>query len=238
AELDVEGLRQAAAHGMRALPAGVRSVATTLHRLDLDGAASAVLEGLALADYRFEAYKSKAESRSELTIELIGGTLDVDSVAAGAGAVVEMVSFARDLVNEPPKSKAPLDLAQRIAAVASGAGVGHETWSGDTLHDQGMAGLLAVGGGSGREPCLVRLDHTPPRPKAHLVLVGKGIVFDSGGLNIKPSDGMSSMKSDMAGAAAVAGAVVAIARLGLPVRVTGYLPLAENLLGSGAQRPS
>jgi leucyl aminopeptidase len=237
-EMDLEGLRQAAGAAMRALPRRIRSVATTLHRVDLDGSVGAVLEGIGLADYVFDTYKSGAEPRSELVVELIGGSSDSDAAAEAATVIVDAVAFARDLVNEPPKGKAPLDLAERVGAAAATVGISHTVWAGDGLRDETMAGLLAVGGGSDREPCMVRLEYSPRRPKAHLVLVGKGIVFDSGGLNIKPSDGMSTMKSDMAGAAAVAAAIVAMARLGLKTKVTAFLPLAENLLGSGAQRPS
>ncbi|MFP5333485.1 MAG: leucyl aminopeptidase [Acidimicrobiia bacterium] len=237
-DLDVERLRQAAGHGRRALPAKVRTVATTLHRVDLDGALGAVLEGIALADYSFDSYKSKAHPRSGLTIELVGSAGDIDPVVREADIVSDMVAFARDLVNEPPQAKAPLALAERVASKATGPGLQHEIWSGDRLHEERMAGLLAVGGGSARPPALVRLDHRPKRAKQHLILVGKGIVFDSGGLNIKSSEFMATMKSDMAGAAAVAAATIAIARLGLAVDVTAYLALAENLLGDGAQRPS
>lgn len=236
--VDLESLRQAAGCGVRKLPRGVRSVATTLHRVDLDGAAAAVIEGMALADYAFETYKSKAEPRSDLQIELIGGPKDIADLADSARAIVDMVGFARDLVNEPPIGKAPLDLAERVTAVASNAGVKSEIWSGDALADYKLAGLLAVGSGSDRPPCMVRLEYSPRRPKAHLALVGKGIVFDSGGLNMKQGDNMATMKSDMAGAAAVSAAVMAIARLGIKTRVTAYLALAENLVGGGAQRPS
>ncbi|MEX1003841.1 MAG: leucyl aminopeptidase [Acidimicrobiia bacterium] len=237
-DLDLEGLRQAAGAGMRAIPRHMRSVATTLHKVDLDGAATAVLEGISLADYVFATYKSKSEPRGELEIEMIDGPDDLESAATGVRVITSAVAFARDLVNEPPGGKAPLDLAERVTTVASAAGISHEVWSGDTLGDEAMAGLLAVGGGSDRPPCMVRLEYTPRRPKAHLVLVGKGIVFDSGGLNIKSSEFMATMKSDMAGAAAVAAAVVGIARLGIKTKVTAYLPLAENLVGGGAQRPS
>ena len=237
-DLDLEGLRQAAGHGRRALPSKIRVVSTTLHRVGLDGAAGAVLEGLALADYSFDAYKSKADPRAELTVELIGSVPDIEKAASEADIVTDMVTFARDLVNEPPQAKAPLAMAERIASVATGPGLQHEIWSGDRLHEEKMAGLLAVGGGSSRPPAIMRLDHHPKGAKRHLILVGKGIVFDSGGLNIKSSEFMATMKSDMAGAAAVAAATVAIARLGLKVKVTSYLALAENLLGEGAQRPS
>ena len=236
-DLDLEGLRQAAGHGRRALPSKTRVVSTTLHRVGLDGAVGAVLEGLTLADYSFDTYKSKSDPRTELTIELVGPASDVDKMVSESDVVTKMVMFARDLVNEPPQAKAPLALAERIA-VATGPGLQHEIWSGDRLHEEKMAGLLAVGGGSSRPPAMMRLDHHPKGAKKHLILVGKGIVFDSGGLNIKSSEFMATMKSDMAGAAAVAAATVAIARLGLKVKVTSYLALAENLLGDGAQRPS
>ena len=237
-DLDLEGLRVAAGAGKRAAPKQARVLATTLHRVDLDGAPDAVLEGIALADYVFEIYKSKAEARALLELELIGGPKDLPTIAERAEAVVSMVCFARDLVNEPPKTQAPLALAERVGSVAARAGIAHEIWSGDELVDRGMTGLLAVGGGSERVPAMMRLEYTPRRAKAHLVLIGKGIVFDSGGLNIKSSEFMATMKSDMAGAAAVAAAAVAISRLGLKTRVTAYLALAENLLGGGAQRPS
>lgn len=237
-DLDLEGLRQAAGHGRRVLPKKARTIATTLHQVDLDGAVGGVIEGIALADYVFETYKSKSGSRAELNVELIGGPKELSGQVESSKVIVEAVGFARDLVNEPPKGKAPLDLARRITSWASGADISFEVWSGDELLERNTAGLLAVGGGSDRGPAMVQLEYTPSRPKSHLVLVGKGIVFDSGGLNIKSSEFMASMKSDMAGAAAVAAAVEAIARLKLRTRVTAYLPLAENLLGGGAQRPS
>jgi leucyl aminopeptidase len=237
-DLDVESLRQAAGYGRRVLGDRVRTIATTLHRIDLDGAATAVLEGLAFADYVFETYKSKSETRADLTVELIGGPSDVETLAQAAAAVSDMVWFARDLVNEPPKGKPPLELAERVANVAAGAGLSHEIWSGDELHENKMAGLLAVGGGSDRPPCMLRLEYSPRGAKQHLVLVGKGIVFDSGGINIKSTEFMATMKSDMAGAATVAAGVIAMARLGVKTEVTAYLALAENMPGGGAQRPS
>ncbi|MDO5678630.1 MAG: M17 family metallopeptidase, partial [Propionibacteriaceae bacterium] len=106
------------------------------------------------------------------------------------------------------------------------------------LTTQGFGGHMAVGGGSSRLPRLVRLSYAPARAKAHLVLVGKGITFDSGGLNLKPGDSMSTMRSDMAGAAAVIAATNAIATLGLRIRVTAYGCLAENLPSGDAFRPS
>jgi leucyl aminopeptidase len=234
--VDLESLRQAAGRGIRA--AGkARTIATTLHRVPLDGAASAVLEGIGLGDYRFDRYRSGEEDRGPLSIELLGGPTETAELAMQAGVIVESVGLAADLVNEPSKGKAPLDFAGRIIDVAEEFGVDSELWSGDDLEVEQMAGLLAVGGGSHRPPCMLRLDYRPRRAKASLYLVGKGIVFDSGGLSLKPPSFMEDMKSDMAGAAAVCAAVLAIARLKLRVNVTGFAALAENMPGGGAQRP-
>jgi leucyl aminopeptidase len=106
------------------------------------------------------------------------------------------------------------------------------------LSEGGYGGLMAVGGGSSRPPRLVRLSYSPKGAKFHLALVGKGITFDTGGLNLKPAEGMYAMKCDMAGAATVLGAVHAIAQLGLKIKVTAYGALAENMPSGSAYRPS
>ncbi len=170
-------------------------------------------------------------------MELIGGPKHTFEVASRVSVLVESVGLAADLVNEPSAGKAPLDFAERIVQLADEFDVDSEVWSGDDLVTEEMAGLMAVGGGSHRPPCMLRLDYRPRRARATLCLVGKGIVFDSGGLSLKPANFMEDMKSDMAGAAAVCAAVLGIARLGLRVNVTGFAALAENMPGGGAQRP-
>ncbi len=232
-ELDVEGLRQAAATGRRAV-AGADVVATTLHQVGLDGATAAVVEGIGLASYRFDGYKSDRADRPEPVLELIGGD-PAGSQAALIG--VEAVHLARDLVNEPAMAKAPMAISERLAELAEQAGVGVEIWDVDRLAHERMGGMIGVGQGSVRPPALLRLHYRGRRPKAKLALVGKGIVFDSGGLSLKSADYMEAMKDDMAGGAAVAAAVIAIARLGLPVEVTAYSAFAENLPSGSAQRP-
>jgi leucyl aminopeptidase len=235
-ELDLEGLRQAAAIGRKALDT-VASIATSLHRVPIDDAVGAVLEGMALADYRFEVYKSAPLDRQELSVALVGGEDGWESAASRAIAVSEAVNLSRDLVNEPARAKGPLAFAQRVSADASAHGITAETWDLERLEAENMGGIIGVGMGSDRPPCLLKLHYKPRRPKARLALVGKGIVFDSGGLSIKSADFMETMKCDMAGAAAVVGAIIAIARLGVPVEVTAYAALAENMPGGGAQRP-
>lgn len=235
-DLDVETLRQAAGHGRKAV-ANASRLATTLHRVSLDGAVGAVLEGLALADYRFDQYRSDPKPHPELIVELITGGDGWQAAATKAAIITEAVLLCRDLVNQPPIDLAPLVLAQRLGDIAGGAGLMTEIWDSDRLAVERMGGILGVGAGSDRTPCLIKLHHRPARPKAKLALVGKGIVFDSGGLSIKTAEGMEDMKDDMGGAAAVLCAAVAIGRLGIPVEVEAYGALAENLPGGGAQRP-
>ena len=118
-------------------------------------------------------------------------------------------------------------------------GVKVEVLDEKALAKGGYGGILGVGQGSANPPRLVRISYTPKKPVTHLAFVGKGITFDSGGLSLKTASGMVSMKADMAGAAAVIGATVAIARLGLPVQVTTYAAMAENMpSGSAAARPT
>jgi leucyl aminopeptidase len=235
-EVDAEGLRAAAGTARKAVDKA-DTVATTLHEVDVDGALSAVIEGFGLADYQYQSYLSEPDERAPLTLEVIGGPKGWKAVASDAGAVIDAVALARDLVNTPPRDKAPLDLAQRATDAASDTSLKVELWKVERLRKEKMGGILGVGLGSHRPPCLLRLTHSVRKPKAKLALVGKGITFDSGGLSIKPSNMMETMKSDMAGAAAVIGAMIAISNLGIPVQVTGYAALAENLPGGGAQRP-
>jgi leucyl aminopeptidase len=130
-----------------------------------------------------------------------------------------------------------VDTAARLAADVPGLAA--TVWSVDRLAAEGFGGVLAVGGGSASPPELLRLDWTPelPADPRHLVLVGKGITFDTGGLSIKPADGMHLMRTDMAGGGAVIAALLAIARLALPIRVTGLVPAAENHVSGSAYRP-
>jgi leucyl aminopeptidase len=140
-------------------------------------------------------------------------------------------------VNTPALDKAPEDLATRIQAAAEEAGLTVEVWDEPRIVDEKLGALLGVAAGSDRPPRLVIIEHTPEEPAAHLGLVGKGITFDSGGLSIKTAQYMEEMKDDMSGAAAVAAATIAVARLGLPVRVTTVIPLTDNAVGGKATRP-
>jgi len=154
-----------------------------------------------------------------------------------ATALGEATTYTRDLVNQPPNELYPETFAATIKKRATGTGVKVSVLDEAGLARGGFGGHLTVGGGSAHGPRLVTLRYTPAKAHKHVAFVGKGITFDSGGLTIKPKAGMTTMKCDMAGAAAVAAAVFAIAELGLPVEISAYLCLAENMPGTGACRP-
>ncbi len=147
---------------------------------------------------------------------------------------------ARALAHTPSNTKNPAWLARQARTLAGRSGLGVKVWDERALRREGFGGLLAVGGGSATPPRLVRLEHAPEHAEAstpHVVLVGKGITFDTGGLQVKPADGMLGMKTDMSGAAVVLAVLGACTELEVPVRVTGLLALAENAVGGAAYRP-
>ena len=237
---DAERLRRAAgvaAHAAR----DVRSVATTLAQVHSGSAAlEAIAEGFHLGAYGDRRFKSDDDGapRLESAALLIASSQQQTAAEAlrRADIYARATIAARDLVNLPPDRKRPPELARRISELASPAcevTILDET----TLAEEGFNGILAVGRGSEAPPRLVEIRYRPDNPLAHVVLVGKGITFDTGGLNLKRGTSMSLMKSDMSGAAAVAATCSALADLGVRLDVTGLLPLAENMPGSDAQRP-
>lgn len=155
-----------------------------------------------------------------------------------AKIVADAVCVARDLVNTPPNLLYPESFVAHARALLKDVRVDVETLDERALDKGGYGGLMAVGGGSSRKPRLLRIEYKPRGAKTRLNLVGKGITFDSGGLDIKPAAGMLTMKCDMAGAAAVLAATHAIAQLGLKVHLTAYAALAENMPSDTAYRPS
>jgi leucyl aminopeptidase len=245
-----ETLRRATGAVIRAL-AGCRSVALALPVVpdDTDSPASAtalraVAEGALLGAYRFAGYKSKPQpARREPVGAIAVHVPDATDAAAGAeleraAVVAAAVGQARDWVNAAPNHLRPPDFADSVAALAKEAGLTVEVLDEEALRAGGYGGILAVGLGSAAPPRLVRIAYTPDNPDApRVALVGKGITFDSGGVSIKPAQGMWEMKSDMAGAAAVAATMLAVARLRPAAAVTAYVPMAENMLSGNAYRP-
>jgi len=236
-----EDLRRAAGRAVRALK-GVGSAAFALHPASVEEIA-AIAEGVHLGAYTFTSFKSQKPKKDrpiELSkVAILSAFARQKSAAAAvdaAAVVAEAVNVARDWVNTPPGDLRPPSFAQAIEALAS-TDVKVSVWDEKRLAKEKCGGIVAVGQGSDAPPRLVKLTYSPAKPVSHLALVGKGITFDSGGLSIKPGSSMQTMKCDMAGAAAVVAATVAIARLGLPIAVTTFACLAENMPSGTATRP-
>ncbi len=198
----------------------------------------AAAEGAVLGAYRFTDYESLKDDEQPYggADWLIAGAGDdaIEFAKVTAGAVAGV----RDLVNTAPLDLYPATFAEVAAGLGSQMGCKIQVWEPQELAQEGFGGILAVGMGSSRLPRLVRVEYTPEDSKKTVALVGKGITFDSGGLSLKPPVSMETMKSDMAGAAAVLHTVLAAAATKLPVTVIGWLCLAENLPSGTAQRPS
>jgi leucyl aminopeptidase len=172
-------------------------------------------------------------------VEVVG-RVRAEDLALGTTRA-EATVLARDLANTPSSTKGPAWLADRAARVAAEVGLRCHVRDHEDLLAEGFGGLLAVGAAAARPPRLVELEHVPLEAtgrEPHVVLVGKGITFDSGGLSLKPRDAMVPMKTDMTGAAVVLAVLRACAQLRTRVRVTGLLPLAENAIGAASYRPS
>jgi len=242
-----ESLRRAAGTAVRGL-AGTAKIGITLaaaNGADDAAALRAVAEGALMGGYSFDKFRSAA--RLDGHLPPVGDVAIVvtdakdkaaRSALSRAEVVTRAVGLARDLVNTPPGHLHPAGLAEAARGEAARLGLEVEVLDEKALRKGGYGGILGVGQGSANPPRLVRIAYTPAKPVATIALVGKGITFDSGGLSLKPAQAMEWMKSDMGGAAAVLAAVTAIATLGLPVAVVGWLPTAENMPGGGAIRPS
>ncbi|HCD3016924.1 leucyl aminopeptidase [Corynebacterium striatum] len=231
--LDAEILRRNAGAAARAL-AGAGAVATTLS----DFGISAAVEGLILGGYSYRGIRSTEASEAEApaSFTVIGGKSAAEEFEA-ARITAEAVNLARDLVNTPANVLYPETYAEFITAEAEAAGLEVEVLDEKQLEKKGFGGIISVGKGSQRPPRLVRLTWAPKKAKTSVALVGKGITFDTGGISLKPGNGMWDMISDMGGSAAMAAAIIAAAKLEIPVKITATLPFAENMPGSGATRP-
>jgi leucyl aminopeptidase len=232
-----EALRRAAGAALRALaPSKAASVALALPAGDA-AQAEAVALGALLGRYTFTRYRA-AENGSAPAVTLLSSAAGVEQAAARADVLAAAMSLTRDLVNTSPSHLYPETFADQAEQVAQAAGLEFEVLDEQALASGGYGGITGVGQGSSRPPRLVRLAYRHPDATKTVVYVGKGITFDSGGLSLKPSAAMEAMKSDMSGAAAVLAALQAVAALRPAVNVVGYLPLAENMPGGNAQRPS
>jgi leucyl aminopeptidase len=237
-DASAEQLRRLAGSGVRtAIGAKATTIALSFEPTDADEI-GAIAEGAALGAYAFTTYQSKKKDtlRSISLLTSLARQTSASQAIKRAATIVEAVDQARDWVNTGPADLRPPAFADAIKAWA-GDSTRVTIWDERKLERERCGGILAVGAGSAVPPRLVQLTYRPAGAKKHLVLVGKGITFDSGGLSIKTGAGMQTMKMDMAGAAAVVGAAAAIARLGVPIRVTAIACLAENMPSGTATRP-
>lgn len=232
AEVSLDVVR--AASGDAARRVKTQRAVTLLSAIGLDGVTRAVAEGSLLGAYQYRTYKTTGEPLDLETVDMVDADPDE---AAAAQIMAEVTMLARDWVNTPAKDKSPSTLADLIATAAGDASVEVEVWDRTRIEEEALGGLLGVAAGSDREPRVVLVSYRPDDPEGNLALVGKGIIFDTGGLSLKGAESMEEMKDDMAGAAAVCAAVIGIARMGLPVSVTAIAPLTDNAVGGDATRP-
>jgi leucyl aminopeptidase len=243
-----EVLRRAAGSAARAL-AGNAGATFALPTRDLAGV-SAVAEGAALGAYVFHEFRgsTKADQKSALKSALIFSKLadkgEAKVIANRAMIIAKYTHLVRDLVNTPPSHLNPDTFTKKLTAsfkAAGGlkAGLKVTIWDEKQLKSQGFGGIIGVGQGSANPPRLLHISYTPKAKNVkRFAFVGKGITFDTGGLNLKAGLGMEAMKCDMGGAAAVCAATLAVAELGLPVAIECWAPLAENMPSDTATRPS
>jgi len=242
-ELSADGLRRAAAVVARKAKRA-KSVATTLVELadraglERAGAAQAVAEGLSLGSYEFVRYKGGENgSRLDRVLVIGKGGARVKAALDRGATVAAAVAWARDIVNEPSGNKSPAAFADATKKLLRGTGVTVKVLAGAQLEAEKLGGVLGVGQGSANPPRFVKLTYSPEGAKRTLALVGKGVVFDSGGLSLKTSSGMETMKTDMSGAAAVIAAMSVLQDAGVETRVVGYVPMVENMPSGSAIRP-
>jgi leucyl aminopeptidase len=237
----IDSVRNAAA-ALARRAAKVRTVATTLldtaPELDRQDVAQAIAEGFVLGSYQYLPYKSDAKpSKLKQVIVLGTGGAKVQGALSRGSTVGAAVLWARDLVNTPSGEKSPVAFAKAAKTLLAGKGVKVEVLDVPELKKQKLGGVLGVGQGSEQSPRLVKMTYAPAGAKGKVALVGKGVVFDSGGLSLKTASGMETMKTDMSGAAAVIGAMSVLKDLGVKTKVVAFTPLVENMPSGKAIRP-
>jgi leucyl aminopeptidase len=240
-KFDAAELRKLSGAVLRSLKSkGVHTITLALDdAFRSDDFAAAAVEGAVLADLENDRYKTdpKKNEKHVDSFSVLGGS----PAAVDRGRILaEAQNFTRDLANEPANVLTPTLLAERARQMAAEFGLECEILDQDRMRQLGMGALLGVAQGSAEPPALIVLRYRPasaPASEDHLGLIGKGVTFDTGGISIKPAEGMEKMRYDMAGGAAVLGAMRAIAQLKPPIPVTALVPTVENMPGSKAQRP-
>ena len=245
-KLTAETLRSFAGRAVRAaIKAKRTSLVIAVPTVRSDGltdrmVVQAIMEGALLANHIFDQYKEKAKETSLKEIALhvapaVSRSLKglVETMEAVCGATLQ----ARNWINTPSNQKVPTQLAKLVTGEARKSGLKINVLSEAQLKQKKFGALLAVAAGSSHPPCLVEMSYTPKNARKTIVLVGKGVTFDTGGISLKPSSGMDAMKCDMSGAAAVAATLIAVSRIKPRHRIVGIMPMVENMPSGSATRP-
>jgi leucyl aminopeptidase len=237
----VKQLRDAAAAFVRATGKRAHLATNLVDAVEFDAAAAAqaVVEGALLANYRYLGLKTDRSGASTLTtLSLVAGQARERGAGRGVArgqVTAAAANLARDFANTPPNGLTARTFAARAVELAGQHGLGVEVFDKDQLAVMGCGGMIGVNAGSAEPPRMVKLTYTPRNPRAHVALVGKGVMYDSGGLSLKPTNPMSvAMKMDMSGAAAVLSAMTALKALGCKNKVTGYLMCTDNMPSGSA----
>jgi leucyl aminopeptidase len=243
-EQDIDSWRKAAAQAKReAAGVGAEEIAFFVPpQGEPEVMAGAITEGALLASYQFNKYRSEKKPSRELrslTLFRPGfrRSAAMDRSVRLALSLTPGVFLARDLVNEPPSVTTARYLGEQARSSCRGRGLSVEVWGKKKIQAMNLTGLLAVNRGSVEEPRFILIRYQPARAKKKVALVGKGITFDSGGLSLKTAKSMETMKLDMAGGAAIIGAMSRLPELGPEIEVTGYIPTTDNVPSGSAQKP-
>nr|WP_274638346.1 leucyl aminopeptidase [Microbacterium bovistercoris] len=230
-----DDVRDAVGAAVRTLT-GFESVAVSVPGVDAERQRAAA-EGAALGGYWFDDYKSGTDRRRRARRVTVHASELTDADLVRIDAAASAVALVKDLTSTPAQWLGPADLADRARDAVAELPIRVTVLDEQELADQGFGGILGVGQGSTRPPRLVRLEYAPAGAHRHVALVGKGITFDTGGLSLKPPASMVGMKSDMCGAATVLAVTRAAAALDLPVRITAWMCIADNMPSGSAIRP-
>lgn len=242
-----EALRRAAGAAARAL-AGSAQATFALPAKDVESVA-AIAEGAALGAYAFDEFRGSTKSERKLPLAKIAihskftKNIAAKNALQRAQVIAQYTHLVRNLINTPPSHLTPDTFVKKVSAAVKSLGGSSSALKVSVLNEKqlksgGYGGIIGVGQGSANPPRLLHITYTPKKSLRTFAFVGKGITFDTGGLALKPAAGMEAMKSDMSGAAAVCGAILAIASLKLPITVHAWAPLAENMVSDNATRPS
>jgi leucyl aminopeptidase len=238
-DLGTDDLRAAGA-GLARAAVGADEVVSAVQAAADDDGLTAFVAGAVLASFRYSLRTEEPIKPPVRRVVLALTGPDRAPVLARAEAIARASTEARRLATTPSNIKSPAWLVDQALALVEPSGLKTKVWDADGLEKDGFGGILAVGQGSATPPYLVQVEYTPAkgaRKAPHVVLVGKGITFDTGGLSIKPGEAMVTMKRDMTGAAVVVATMSALEAVDCPVRVTGLLPIAENAISGSALRP-